>query len=97
MSEPSKSLMVATVVPTPKSNPSSPHQVMGTKVLLSDGSELAGVMSVELKASVDNGAWHAVITVLPREIPTVSAEAQVVEVDVSSLADDAGRYIRVER
>ncbi|WP_448176613.1 hypothetical protein [Pseudomonas putida] len=97
MSEPSKSLMVATVVPAPKSSLSSPHQVMGTKVLLSDGSELAGVMSVELKASVDNGAWHAVITVLPREIPTVSAEAQVVEVDVSCLADDARRYIRVER
>ncbi|SMC69810.1 hypothetical protein [Pseudomonas sp. URIL14HWK12:I5] len=97
MSEPSKSLMVATVVPAPKSNPSSPHQVMGTKVLLSDGSELAGVLSVELKASVDNGAWHAVITVMPREIPAVSAEARVVEVDVTSLADETRRYAQVER
>lgn len=97
MSEPSKSLTVATVVPAPKSSPNSPHQVMGTKVLLSDGSELSGVLSVELKASVDNGAWHAVITVLPREIPAVSAEAKVVEVDISCLADDARRYIRVER
>lgn len=70
---------------------------MGTKVLLSDGSELAGVLSVELKASVDNGAWHAVITVMPREIPTVSAEARVVEVDVTSLADETRRYAQVER
>ncbi|MDG9890574.1 hypothetical protein [Pseudomonas juntendi] len=92
MSEPSKSLMVATVVPAPKSNPNSPHQVMGTKVLLSDGSELQGVLSVELKASVENGAWHAVITVLPREAPIVSAEAQVVEMGVSSLNDESQQY-----
>ncbi|MFV3291274.1 hypothetical protein ACNFBR_21355 [Pseudomonas sp. NY11955] len=97
MSEQTKSLMVATVVPAPKSNPGSPHQVMGTKVLLSDGSELEGVLSVELKASVENGAWHAVITVLPRVIPVVSAEAQFVEVDISSLADETRRYARVER
>ncbi len=97
MSEPSKSLAVATIVPAPKSNPNGPHQVMGTKVLLSDGSELQGVLSVELKASVENGAWHAVITVLPREIPQVSAEAQVVEVDISSLKDQCRQYAVVER
>lgn len=97
MSEQSKSLMVATVVPAPKSNYSSPHQVMGTKVLLSDGSELGGVLSVELKASAENGAWHAVITVLPRVIPVVSAEAQVVEVDISSLSDETRRYAKVQR
>ncbi|PPS61042.1 hypothetical protein CR917_08760 [Pseudomonas sp. BRM28] len=68
---------------------------MGTKVLLSDGSELDGVLSVELKASVENGAWHAVITVLPREIPVVSAEAQVVEVDISSLKDKTRCYAKV--
>ncbi|MCK2124414.1 hypothetical protein [Pseudomonas sp. PNPG3] len=92
MSEPRKSLMVATIVPALKSNPNSPHQVMGTKVLLSDGSELQGVLGVVLKASVENGAWHAVITVLPREVPIVSAEAQVVEVGVSSLNDESQQY-----
>lgn len=95
MNELSKSLSVATIVPAEKNNPGSPHLVMGTKVLLSDGSELDGVLSVELKASVENGAWHAVITVLPREIPVVSAEAQVVEVDISSLKDKSRCYAKV--
>lgn len=70
---------------------------MGTKVLLSDGSELQGVLSVELKASTESGVWQAVITLLPRDIPKVSAEAQVVEVDISSLKDECRRYARVER
>ncbi|MDD0974965.1 hypothetical protein [Pseudomonas fontis] len=68
---------------------------MGTKVLLSDGSELEGVTSVELKASVESGAWHAVITVLPREIPTISASAQFVEVDISDLKSTAREHARV--
>ncbi|WP_236247808.1 hypothetical protein [Pseudomonas mosselii] len=97
MSEQSKSLAVATIVPAPQKSPGGAHAVMGTKVLLSDGSELGGVMSVELKASVDSGVWCAVITVLPREIPQVTAEAQVVEVDVSSLKDESRQYARVER
>ncbi|WP_336334636.1 hypothetical protein [Pseudomonas putida] len=80
MSEPSKSLAVATIVPAPNANPNSPHLVMGTRVLLSDGSELEGVMSVELKASVECGAWQAVITVMPRLVPTITADAEIVEV-----------------
>ena len=83
MSEPNKSLAVATIVPAPKTSPHSPHCVMGTKVLLSDGSELTGVMSVELKASMESGAWIAVITVMPREIPVVTANAEIVEGVVS--------------
>lgn len=97
MSEQSKSLSVATIVPAPKSSPSGPHQVMGTKVLLSDGAELDGVLSVELKASVDTGVWHAVITVLPREIPQVTAETKVVEVDVTGLKDESRQYARVAK
>ncbi len=65
---------------------------MGTKVLLSDGSELQGVLSVELKASLESGVWHAVITVLPREAPIVSAKAQVVEAGVSSVNDESNQY-----
>jgi hypothetical protein len=95
MSEQSKSLAVATIVPAPKSNPNAPHQVMGTKVLLSDGRELEGVTSVELKACVDSGVWTAVITVMPCEIPVVTADAQMVEVDISSLKDQSRRYARV--
>lgn len=97
MSEQSKSLVVATIVPPAKTSPNSAHPVMGTKVLLSDGSELEGVTSVELKASVDTGVWHAVITVLPREIPVVAAEAQVVEVDSSDLKGGSRQYAQVSR
>lgn len=97
MSEQRKSLAVATIVPPAKTTPNGAHPVMGTKVLLSDGSELEGVTSVELKASVGTGVWHAVITVLPREIPAVAADAQVIEVDISSLTDESRRYARVQR
>lgn len=95
MSEQSKSLAVATIVPAPKHNPDSPHLVMGTKVLLSDGSELSGVTSVTLKACLEHGVWEAVITVLPREIPTVCADAQFVEVDISDLKSESSQYARV--
>ncbi|MBF8728865.1 hypothetical protein IRZ59_00240 [Pseudomonas guariconensis] len=80
MNEPNKSLAVATIVPAPNANPNGSCLATGTKVLLSDGSELEGVVSVELKASVDNPVWHAVITVLPREAPTVTADAEILEV-----------------
>ncbi|MBM5459235.1 hypothetical protein H8F21_16840 [Pseudomonas sp. P66] len=95
MSEPSKSLSVATIIPAVMSHPDNPHPVMGTKVLLSDGSELNGVTSVELKASVEGGVWHAVITVLPREIPTICANARFVEVDISDLKSTAREHARV--
>lgn len=97
MSEQSKSLAVATIVPPPKTNPDCAHLAMGTKVLLSDGSELEGVTSVELKASVDSGVWQAVITVLPCEIPVLAAETQVVELDVTSLKGESRQYARVDQ
>ncbi len=95
MSERSKSLSVATIVPAPKSNPNSANSAMGTKVLLSDGSELGGVVSVELKASVESGVWSAVITVLPCQIPTVSANATFVELDISTFKDESRQHARV--
>ncbi|EKT4528887.1 hypothetical protein QEM33_001443 [Pseudomonas putida] len=97
MSEQSKSLAVATIVPAPNTNPNSPHLATVTKVLLSDGSELEGVLSIELKASVDNPVWHAVITVLPREIPVVTVDAQVDQIDVTSLMSDSRQYRRAEQ
>lgn len=95
MSEQGKSLSVVTIVPAPKSSPDGAHPAMGTKVLLSDGSELGGVVSVELKASAESGAWSAVITVLPCQIPTVSASATFVELDVSTLKDESRQHARV--
>lgn len=97
MSEQSKSLAVATIVPAPNTNPNSPHLAMGTKVLLSDGSELEGVLSIELKASVDHPVWHAVITVLPREIPVVTTDAQVDQIDVTTLMSDSRQYRKAEQ
>ncbi len=97
MSEQSKSLAVATIVPAPNTNPNSPHHAMGTKVLLSDGSELDGVLSIELKASADNPVWHAVITVLPREIPVVTADAQVDQIEITSLMSRSREYRQAEQ
>ncbi|MDD2035908.1 hypothetical protein NP572_05685 [Pseudomonas putida] len=97
MSEQSKSLAVATIVPAPNTNPNSPHLATGTKVLLSDGSELEGVLSIELKASVGNPVWCAVITVLPREIPVVTADAQVDQIDITSLMSDSRQYRQTEQ
>lgn len=68
-----KTLKVATIVPGPQSNPNSPHLTRGTKVILSDGSELGGVTGVTLRAE-DDGLWKAIIEVYPREVPSITAE-----------------------
>jgi hypothetical protein len=97
MSKQDTSLTVVTIVPPAKSNPTGPHLVMGTKVLLSDGSELGGVQSVELKASVETGIWQAVITVLPREVPQIDAETALTQIEeCTALSDDCRQYRRVK-
>jgi hypothetical protein len=68
---------------------------MGTKVLLSDGSELDGVQSIELKASVDTGVWVAVITVMPLEVPQIVADAEIVKGEVIEFTTVDGRTIEV--
>ncbi|RMP18260.1 hypothetical protein ALQ28_03891 [Pseudomonas syringae pv. delphinii] len=68
-----KTLKVATIVPGPQSHPGSPHLARGTKVILSDGSELSGVTSVTLRADAD-GLWKASIEVYPSEVPAITAE-----------------------
>ncbi|AVI87297.1 hypothetical protein YA0016_27370 [Pseudomonas syringae] len=79
-----KTLKVATIVPGPQSHPDSPHLARGTKVILSDGSELSGVTSVTLRADA-GGLWKATIEVYPREIPTITVE-------VTALADEERQY-----
>ncbi|MEE5083787.1 hypothetical protein V2J74_03365 [Pseudomonas alliivorans] len=68
-----KVLKVATIIPGPQSSPNSPHLARGTKVILSDGSELSGVTSVTLRADAD-GLWKASIEVYPREVPSITVE-----------------------
>lgn len=67
----------------------------GTKVMLSDGSELSGVTSVTLSAKA-GGVWEATITVLPEIIQAVDAEAHIVEVDITTLKDQSRNWAGVE-
>ncbi|MBA1194985.1 hypothetical protein G7007_19345 [Pseudomonas entomophila] len=95
MSEHHKPLRVATIIPAPASCSSNAHMTMGTKVLLSDGSELRGVQSIELKASAESGAWQAVITVLPLEVPQIVADAEIVEGEAIEFTTVDGRHTKV--
>ena len=95
MSEQQNSLSVVTILPPPNQNPGTAQMAIGTKVILSDGSELARVHSVELKAEA-GGIWKAVITVFPEIIQPVNAEAEIVVVDVTALTDESRVYKRAE-
>lgn len=93
MNEQQNSLSVVTILPPPNQKPGSAQMVQGTKVMLSDGSELSRVQSVELKA-VSGGLWQAVITVLPEIIQPVSAEAQFIEVDVTDMSSQGRMFAK---
>lgn len=79
-----KTLRVATIAPGPQSDPNSPHLTRGTKVILSDGSELGGVTGISLRADPD-GLWKAIIEVWPHEVPSIMVE-------VTALADEHRQY-----
>lgn len=91
MNEPKNSLSVVTILPPSNQKPGSAQAAQGTKVMLSNGSELTGVTAVTLKASA-GGVWEATITVLPKIIQPVSAEARIVEVDVTDLQSQSRTY-----
>ena len=95
MSEQKNSLSVVTILPPACQSPGSIQTAQGTKVMLSDGSELDRVHSVELKA-VAGGAWKAIITVWPEVIQLVNAEAEIVEVDITDMKAQSRTYARVE-
>ena len=95
MNEQKNSLSVVTILPSPSQIPGSIQMAQGTKVMLSDGSELARVHSVELKAEA-GGAWKAIITVWPEIIQPVNAEAEIVEVDITDMKAQSRTYARVE-
>ena len=93
MSEQKKSLSVVTIMPPPNQKPGSAQATQGTKVILSDGSELSRVTGVTLTAN-RHGVWEATITVLPEIIQPVDANATIVIEDATCLEDDARRYAR---
>ena len=95
MNEQKNSLSVVTILPPPSQSPGSIQMAQGTKVMLSDGSELARVHSVELKAEA-GGAWKAIITVHPEIIQPVNAEVEIVEVDITDMKAQSRTYARVE-
>ena len=95
MSEPKNSLSVITILPPRRQKPGSAQMAQGTRVMLSDGSELARVQSVELKAEA-GGLWVAVITVYPEIIQPVIAEAHIVEVEVADLQSQSRAYAKGE-
>lgn len=94
MSEQKKSLSVVTILPAENQNPGRAQLTRGTKVILSDGSELTGILSLKLVANV-NGVWEATITVLPELITSITANAEVVVADVTTLVDESRRYAKV--
>lgn len=94
MNEQVNSLSVVQIVPPSNPRPNSAHLAMGTKVLLSDGSELSGVTSIMLSASA-GGVWEATITVLPQSVLPVQASASFVVADVASLTDESRHYAKV--
>jgi hypothetical protein len=82
---------------------------MGTKVMLSDGSELTDVTSITLTALPGN-TWQATITVRPQRIEPITAQALIIEepaptycqhpdvVEVTTMgerADGLRRYVRI--
>ncbi|MGO2452567.1 hypothetical protein [Pseudomonas taetrolens] len=95
MNEQKNSLSVVTILPPPSQSPGSIQMAQGTKVMLSDGSELARVHSVELKAEA-GGAWKAIITVWPEIIQPVNAEVEIVEVDITDMKAQSRTYARFE-
>ena len=91
MSEQQNSLSVVTIQPPPSRDPGQAQLANGTKVILSDGSELSGVTAVTLKA-VAGGLWEATISVRPSTIQPVTADACIVQVEVTDLADESRQY-----
>lgn len=96
MNEHNTSLRVATIVPAENQKPGQPQIANGTKVLLSDGSELTGVTSVTLTATA-GGLWQATITVMPETVHAVTAEAQINVAEVTDLSHTSQHYERVSK
>ena len=87
----SNELKVVTIKPGPASGGGMAHHTKGTKVILSDGSELSGVTRINLHAE-PNDIWKAVIEVYPEAVQVVSAEATTCVVEVTALSDEQRRY-----
>lgn len=61
MNDSTKCLTVTKIVPLTDQNPKAVLNAIGTKVILSDGSELSGVTAVRVEADTDTPYWVAKI------------------------------------
>lgn len=61
MNDSTKCLAVAKIVPRSDQDPKAVLNAIGTKVMLSDGSELSNVTSVRVEADTDTKYWVAKI------------------------------------
>ncbi|WP_341520723.1 hypothetical protein AABC73_20580 [Pseudomonas sp. G.S.17] len=89
-----KRVRVATIIPAPQRDGNSCHMTQGTRVLLDDGSELDGVVSITLRAE-PNGLWAATIEVMPQVVPSITANAEVKVIDITALKDESREYAAV--
>jgi hypothetical protein len=89
-----KHVRVATIIPAPQKDGNASHPTQGTRVLLSDGSELDGVVSITLSAA-PNGLWAATIEVMPQVVPSITANAEVKVIDITALKDESRQYAAV--
>ncbi|RZA22794.1 MAG: hypothetical protein EOP02_15845 [Proteobacteria bacterium] len=103
MSESTNCVSVAKIIPAASLNPNSPMPTMGTRVVLSDGSELTGITSITMTAE-PGGVWKATITVMPHHVEPITAEVIVVEaaeavgpdeqlLEVTASSDRVRRYV----
>jgi hypothetical protein len=89
-----RQLQVATIVTAAKSDDAQAHPTQGTRVMLSDGSELTGVVGITLRADV-NSMWTAIIEVMPQVVPSITANAEVKVIDITALKDSSRQYATV--
>lgn len=80
MNDSPKALSVVTIIPLLNQTPGRAQAVVGTKVMLSDGSELTGVTSVTLSAEPGD-VWKATITVRPERVGAITAVARIIGED----------------
>lgn len=80
MSESTNCVSVATIIPADSLHPNSPQPTMGTRVMLTDGSELTGITSITMTAE-PGGVWKATLTVMPHHFEPITAEVVVVKTD----------------
>lgn len=104
MSESTNCVSVATIIPSASLNQNGPLPTMGTRVVLSDGSELTGITSITMTAE-PGGVWKATITVTPHRVEPITAEVIVIEsveavgpddrlVEITSCGDSIRRLVK---